>query len=221
MSGLWYRWKSQADWPWLALLVLLVIMWLLLLVDAFTRGPARQFADTAVMLEIYLPLAAALLLAGAPGLDREAGAAELHLSYRRPGALQLLQRLIVPILTWAAAVAATLLFTHQFYVPVNLAEALPMALFPALGLGSAALAGTSLARHQIGGVLASAIWWCMDLQIPGRLNTWFYLFNRFAPLPQLDPATMRRNTVILALAGLALALWLAERRERWVSGDAG
>lgn len=236
MSRLRCAWKAQASWLWLVLLAILAGMTLLLLGDAFRPfAKGRSARDLTVILELYLPLALAALAAAVPALERDAGVAELHLSYREPAALRLLQYLAIPLALWLLAVLSVGMAALVWYPPDPLPAAAPaaapaatwslpitapavveMALWPALGLTGAALAGSALARHQLGGVLASALWWGTDLQMPGELNRWFYLFNVYHPVADLNPAVMHRNILLLALGGLVLALLLAERRERWV-----
>lgn len=221
MSGLRYTWKAQFGWGWLALLAVLAIMVALLLGDSFrSRGAPRQVRDLAFMLEVYLPLALAVLLARVPVLDREAGAAELHLSWRRPAGLHLLTLLAVPLALWALAAGGVSLIAHIWYLALPWEPVLEMALYPAVGLAGAALTGSALARHQVGGMLAATLWWGIDLQVPGRINTLAYLFNTYHPVPGLEPDLMRLNLVLACLGGLVMALWLAGRRERWVSGAA-
>lgn len=217
-----YTWKAQASWGWLALLALLAGMIALLQGDAFRLAHSpRQLREVALILEVYLPLALAILLARLPALDRDAGAAELHLTWRRPAALHLLSLMVIPVALWALAAALTVWVAHATYLPLTARQALAMALYPAAGLAGAALAGSALARHQVGGVLAAALWWAIDLQVPGQVNTVAYLFSTYRPVAGLAPAVMQGRLLLIGLAGLALALWQAGRRERWVSHTGG
>jgi len=53
---------------------------------------------------------------------------------------------------------------------------------------------------------------------PGALHRWGHRFPHFRPLPEADPASLHLQALAAGLAGLALSLWLADRRERWVTG---
>lgn len=217
MKRLIYCWKAQADWSWLLAGGVLAIMLALLLADQFRSfGGPRQLHDTYAILEVYLPLALAMLVAGVPVAEHGAGTAEVHLTYRQPAWLRTAQLLLIPAGLWAAALALTGLGIHLAYTPLAAADLLAVAVPPALGLAGAALAGSSLARHQVGGMLAACIWWGVDLISAGGINRWAYLFSHF--MPGGDPAAGAPLRLLLAGAlGLALALWLAERRERWVA----
>jgi len=214
-----YAWKAQANWGWLTLAVALAVVFLLLLGDAFRPpGAPRSTADLAYLMEAFLPLGLALLLARVPALDREIGAHELHLTWPFPPQMHLLRLTTVPALAWAAAGALLLLGAQLFYAPMDLRQALDMALYPSLGLGGVALGGSALARHQVGGVATASLWWGVDLLKPGDLHRWGHLFPYARPLPDADPARLHLQVLAVGLVGLALSLWLAGRRERWVTG---
>lgn len=215
-----YAWKAQASWGWLPLLVVLAAMVALLQGDAFrSYDSPRQLREVALILEVYLPLALVILLARAPVLDREAGAAELHLTWKRPAGLHLLALASVPAALWALAAAGTAWIAHASYLPLTADQAFTMAFYPAAGLAGAALAGSAFTRRQVGGVLAAGLWWAIDLQGPGDVNSFAYLFSTFHPVVGLDSGTMHTRLLLVGLAGLTLALWQAGRREGWVSGS--
>lgn len=220
MRQLWYLWKAQASWGWLVLLAVLGFLLMLLLNDAFQgRYPApRLIRDTYLITQVYLSLISAVLLAHVPSLERESGAAELLLTYRQPAWIRLVCMLITPAALWAAGVGISGLVAHLWYVPVEAAALLKVAAPPAAALGAAALAGSALARHQVGGMAAAGLWWGMDVLAPGKVNRWFYLFSEYKPVPGLEPEVMRLGAWLLAGGCLLMALWLAGRRERWVSG---
>jgi len=216
--GLRYAWKAQASWGWLPLAAALGLVLLFVLDEGFRDpGDPPHTADLAFLVEVCLPLALALLLARVPVLDRESGASELHLTWRLPAPLYLLRLATVPLIAWAGAGALLLLAAHWLYTPIDLCLALDMGLYPSLALGGATMAGSALARHQVGGVVTSALWWSVDLLKPGALHRWGHLFPYFRPLG-IDPEPLHLQALAVGALGLALALWLSDRRERWVSG---
>lgn len=222
MRECWYCWKAQASWAWIVLLAVYGLLLALLLGGTFRPHNApHTVREVALILEVYLPLVLAVLLAGAPTLERDAGAAELHLTYRQRPALRLLQFVAIPVILWSAAVLTTALIASHYYVALSVQQVASMTWAPALALGGAALAGSAAARHQGGGMIAALLWWGIDFQAPGRVNRWVYLINVYQPMPDMDPADMRMRLAALGLAGLGIALWLAGRRERWVRGQSG
>ena len=220
MRRLWYMAKAQASWGWLVPLAVLGFLLMLLFNDVFRgRYPApRLIRDTYVIIQVYLSLLAVVLLAPVPSLECENGTSELFLTYRHPAWLRLLSMLITPAAIWAAGVAVSALLIHFWYVPVDAGELLKVTLPPGLALGAAALAGSAVARHQVGGMAAAGLWWGMDLMAAGKMNRWFYLFSPYKPVPGLDPEGLRLNALLLAGACLLLTLWLTEQRERWIRG---
>lgn len=78
-----------------------------------------------------------------PALERDAGVAELHLSYREPAALRLLQYLAIPLALWLLAVLSVGMVARVWYLPLTPSAVVEMALWPALGLTGAALAGSA------------------------------------------------------------------------------
>jgi hypothetical protein len=217
MRMLWYRLKIQATWTWGALLFLHGFLLFLLFQDALRPAEApRHWLQASFILEVFLPLALALLLAPIPALDRSTGLAELHLSHRRPALLQLLGHLALPLLLWAVVLGLTGWVIDRYYAAVPLREFLALTLYPAGALGGAALAGGALARHPVGGVMISGLWSALDLLFPGVLNRFCYLFSYYQPVQGLDLATMQGRMAALGALGCLLALWLAGRRARWV-----
>lgn len=219
MKLLLYAWKAQANWGWLPLAAGLGLVLLYLLDDGFRPlGAARSQDDLTFLLEVCLPLALALLLARVPVLDHEVGASEVHLTWRFPAPLYLLRLAAAPLTAWIAASALLLLVAHELYTPVDLRTAVAITAYPAAALGGAALAGSAVARHQVGGVAASTLWWYVDLTRPGTFHRWGHLFPHYRPLPDSDPHALHLQALTAWLLGLALALRLAGRRERWVTG---
>jgi hypothetical protein len=216
MRMLWYRLRAQMNWTWGALLVIHAFLLFLLFKDQFRFGAPRDWGQATFILEVYLPLALAMLLAPLPALDRASGLAELHLSYRRPAPLQLLGHLAPPLLLWGLTLGLTGLAIDQFYAPVPLAAFLRLALYPAGALGGSALLGTAIARHPVGGAMGAGLWWGLDLLAPGQINRLCYLFNQYQPQADLDATVMQARMGLIGVGALLLALWLAGRRERWV-----
>lgn len=216
MTLLWSRWKAQASWTWAVLFTIHGILLFALFRDGFhPYSSPRRWQEATFILEVYLPLVLALLLAPVPAFDRTEGVAELHLSYRRPAPLQLLAQLVLPLLLWALVAGVTGWSIDQFYADLPLADLLQTLLYPAGALGGAALAGGAIARHPIGGVVAAGLWWGLDLLYPAKLNRLCYLFPHYQPT-DLDAVLMRERMLWMGLGALALTLFLAERRERWV-----
>lgn len=211
-------WKAQADWSWLLAGGVLATMLALLLADQFRSfGGPRQLHDTYAILEVYLPLALAMLVAGVPVAEHGAGAAEVHLTFRQPAWLRTAQMLLIPAGLWAAALALTGALIHLAYIALPARHLVEVAVPGALGLAGAALAGSSRARHQVGGMLAACVWWGVDLISGGSLNRWAYLFSHFMSGAGPAGGAAPVRLLLAGALGLALALWLAERRERWVA----
>jgi len=145
MKMLFYAGKAQFNWAWLYPAAALAVAVALLLGDAYRpAGAPRGQADLAFPLEVCLPLLLALLASQTPVIDRDAGAAELHLTWRHPAPLHLLRLLGVPVLLWAASAAATTAVANAFYTPVDLRVAADMALYPAAALTGVAVGGSAL-----------------------------------------------------------------------------
>lgn len=218
MKPLIYRWKAAANPTWLVLLLLLAVLMAMLLGDMFrVRGGPRRLAEAWLVLEVYLPLALAAFLAPLPPLERSAGMAEIQLTYRRPCWLRVLELTALALGLWAVAAGLSGWLVNQYYQPLSFKYLAKVALPPAAALGGVALAGSALLRSQVGGMLAAAIWWGADLVSMGGLQQWAYLFTSYNPRPDALPEVIRPHLLLIGAAGLALALWLAERRERWVS----
>lgn len=216
MRMLWYRLKVQASWTWCALLLLHLLLLLLLFDDQFALGADRDWRQAGFILQVALPLDLAMLLAPIPAFDRSNGLAELHLSHRRPAAVQLLGHLALPVGLWAVTLGLTGIAIDRYYAAVPLREFLAMALYPAGALGGAALLASSIARHPVGGVLLAGLWWGLDLLFPGQINRLCYLFAQYQPLLEIDTNTMQVRMAVVGTLALLAVLWLAGRRERWV-----
>jgi len=207
--------KAQTLGSWLAVAITLGLLLWLVLAGQFQVPPyGRRVQDAYVLLQGFLPLSLAVVLAGVPVAERDAGAAELYLTYPHPAWRRLLEQTGLVTLLWAllAAVATTVI--HLRYAPVM--NLVGVTVVPSLALGGIALAGSALARNQVGGVLAAGAWWSVDLLATG-LNRVAYLFNQWNPVPGLDASIMARRLVLVGLAGVLLALWLAGRRTRWIA----
>ncbi|HLO03981.1 MAG TPA: hypothetical protein VK191_12805 [Symbiobacteriaceae bacterium] len=216
MTLLWSRLKAQASWTWAVLFTIHGILLIALFRNGFhPYSSLRRWQEATFILEVYLPLVLALFLAPLPALDRSEGAAELHLSYRRPAFLQLLGHVALPLLLWALVAGATGWSIDQYYAELPLADLLTVLLYPAGALGGAALAGGAIARHPIGGVVVVGLWWGLDLLYPAKLNRLCYLFLQYQPT-DLDGALMQQRMLWVGLGALLLTLLLAGRRERWV-----
>lgn len=208
--------KAQSPGNWLTVLIALGLLLWLLLAGQFQVPPSGpRFEDAYILLQLFLPLSLALVLAGIPVAEREAGTAEIYLSYPHHPAARLLEQVGLTALLWAVLAGGTVAVVHFHYAAA--ANLTAVTLVPALALGSAALAGSALSRTQVGGVLAAGAWWAIDLLAPG-LNRAAYLFSQWRPVPGLDPQRMEQHAALVAAAGLMLALWLAGRRTRWATG---
>lgn len=87
---------------------------------------------------------------------------------------------------------------------------------PALALGGVALAGTALARSQLGGLVAAILWWALDAVGQGAIGKQLFLFRVSIATGLYTPEIQGRNISLAGAACLALALWLAHRRAWWV-----
>lgn len=206
--------KVQSAGNWLTVLIALGLLLWLLLAGLFEVPPfGRRTEDAYILLQLFLPLSLALVLAGAPVAERDARTAEIYLSYPHPPSLRLLEQVGLATFLWTLLAGGTVALVHFGYAPTeNLAA---VTVVPALALGSAALAGSALSRTQVGGVLAAGAWWAVDLLAPG-LNRAAYLFNQWRPVPGLDAQMMEQHLAVVGGIGLMAALWLAGRRTRWV-----
>lgn len=219
MERIRYYAKAQAGPTWLVAAAGVALVLWPVLAGVFRQGARPpQPADTYVLLQAVLPVALALMLSGLPSAERDAGAAEVHLTYPHPAWLRLLEQAALTLAAWGALAATVGAAIHVWYAPLPAAELLRVAVPPALGLGGAALAGGALARNQVGGVLFAGIWWAVDLVAPG-LNRIAYTLYTYCPMEPSDSERMPVRLIAAFAAGLAVALWLAERRSRWVSGS--
>lgn len=117
---------------------------------------------------------------------------------------------------WAGGVAAALAVVHFAYLPDQTWPLLDVLSRPALALGGAALAGTALARSQIGGITAAFLWWALDALGQGLVGKQFFLFRVSISTGLYTPEVQGRNIALLGAACAALALWLAHRRSWWI-----
>jgi hypothetical protein len=214
MKRLLYYAKAQSPGNWLAILIALGVLLWLLLAGQFEVPPfGPRIEDAYILLQLFLPLSLALILAGAPVAERDARTAEIYLSYPHPPSVRLLEQVGLSTFLWALLAGGSAAVVQFRYAPT--ADLAAVTVVPALALGSAALAGSALTRTQVGGVLAAGAWWAVDLLAPG-LNRAAYLFNQWRPVPGLDAQVMQQHLAVVGGVGLMVALWLAGRRTRWI-----
>lgn len=213
-----YYAKAQAGANWLGIAAAGAVVLLLLFGGAFQASrEGRRLQDVYVVLQVFLPLTLGLLLAGLPAQEQAERTAEIYLTYRQAAWLRLLEQILLSCAAWATLTGLAGLLIDRWYATLTLAHMVQVSVPPALALGGAALAGGTLSRSSVGGVLAAAVWWAIDLLAPG-LNRLAYLFNHFQPLSGSDPTLLEHRLLMAGAVGLAVALFLAGRRARWVSG---
>lgn len=207
--------RAQVHWSWLLPPLWLGVM-LVWLFAGHTDPAARLGSDLYSIFEYFLPLALALYLAEVPAFEKEQGAAETHLGFVQWPSLRLALLALPGLMAWAASVAAALAVVHFAYLPDQSRDLLDVLSRPALALGGVALAGTALARNQIGGITAAFLWWGLDALGQGLVGKQFFLFRVSIATGLYTPEVQGRNIALVGAAGLALALWMAHRRRWWI-----
>lgn len=213
-----YYVATQADASWLVIIVAWGVMFGLLLGNVYRLTPTRRVEDTFVIFSLFLPLALGLLVAKLPPQELAARTHELFLTYRQRPWLRLLWHVVLASVTWVALVTLSGVLVDHLYATISLRWLAGSVLPPGLALGGMGLALSALTRSRVGGVLGATIWFGMDFIAPG-LNRLAYLYSRVQPLPGVDPQIMDQRLMIIGAAGLAVSLFLAERRARWIAGS--
>lgn len=215
MITLWRYAKAQLHWSWVLQPLWLAAMlgWLFFNHQIPTRREVWQLYP---IFEYYLPLALAIYLAGAPPFDREQGAAEIQLGAPQWPVLRLALLALPRLAAWALTLAAALLVTRVWYLPGYTWTLLKVTGAPSLALAGAALAGSALARHQTGGILAGFAWWVVDAFGGGRVGQKFFLFRISVHTGLYAPEVQTRNIALLGAACLLLCLWVSHRRAYWI-----
>jgi hypothetical protein len=215
MKALYAYARAQAHWSWLLPPLWLGVM-LIYLFASHTDVNKRQVGDLYSIFEYFLPLALALYLADVPAFEKDQGAAETHLGYVQWPSLRLALLALPGLVVWAAGVAAALAVVHFAYLPDQNRALLDVLSRPALALGGVALAGTALARSQVGGLTVAFLWWALDALGQGMVGKQFFLFRVSIMTGLYTPEVQGRNIALLGAAGLAVALWVAHRRSWWI-----
>lgn len=217
MRTVWRLTLAQMHGSWLLLPAwMLVMLGWALYSHRWLPVSARRVEDLYGIFEYYLPLAAAIYLAGVPAFDREQGAAETHLSYVQLPAARLLLLALPRLALWAATVALALAITQGWYLSGQTRELLQALGAPALALAGVSLAGGALSRHETGGLIAAFGWWAFDALGRGLFNKRFFLFPISVITGGYTQAEQARNIAWVGVACAAAALWAAHRRSWWI-----
>lgn len=215
MTTVWRYAKAQAHISWL-----LPPLWLAAMFGwTFYKHRLPEFRQVGSLFSIFeyfLPLAAAVYLAGVPPFERDEGAAETHLGYPQLPALRLGLLALPPLAAWAATVGAALLTVQLWYLPAQSWTLLKVLAPPTLALTGVALAGAALARHQLGGIVAAFLWWALDAMSRGLFNKQFFLFRASVQTGLFTPEVQGRNIALVGVACLLLAIWVSHRRSHWI-----
>lgn len=215
MQTLWRYTKAQLHWSWLMPPLWLACMWGWTFYRHWPPG-SRGVSDLYAIFEYFLPLAAAVYLAGVPAFDRDEGAAETHLGYAQLPGLRLALLALPRLGAWLLAAAAGLLVAQVWYLPGESWHLVKATAAPALALGGAALAGAALLRSQAGGLFAALLWWAFDALVKGAYNKQFFLFRASIRTGLFTPDVQSRNIALVGAAALLAAIWLAHRRSWWI-----
>lgn len=207
--------KAQFHWSWF-----LAPLWMAVMLGLLFRRHQlpnyRSVQDLFDAFEYFLPLAAAVLLAGVPAFEREEGAAETHLGYIHLPSVRLGLLALPRLAVWAATAGAALIVVSGWYLPDQTWTLVKVLAPTALALGGAALAGAALTRSQLGGIIAAFFWWVLDATGSGLFNKRFFLFPASVRTGLFTPEAQARNIALVGAACLLLTLWLAHRRSHWI-----
>jgi hypothetical protein len=178
---------------------------------------SERFLNLATVLEVGLPLLAALLAAPLLLAERD-GDTLCWLAVRRPLQAVVALRLAVLALYLSACAVLTLLAAHLLWHGLWLWEALPHAAGPALGFATLALLAAHGGRSIAHGYVLAVALWIGTLTVAPFLphhEPWLTL-NPFAQTFSLSPGVVVRSKLFYAAAGLALLppQWRLLRPER-------
>lgn len=222
-----YEWKINGSWAYFLVVGLYGLLAFSLLENWRHMGALRTLRAILQAFEVYLPLAASLLVAHLIPQEIEGGTAELLLSYRVPRLRILLGKIAVPLavvigmflatfLATAPCRAAIVKATPGYRDMVSLTGLLLVSAPTAVILSGLAAFASILGRSTLAGLLSGTGLWMVDVMTGGTYLKWFTLFRQYHQCSCAEIGLVP-NKILLTAAGLLfylLAWRLLERPER-------
>lgn len=198
---LWYHARLSLSWAGLVPPLFFAVALAFL---AAVRPLGMRYLNLAIVLEVGLPLLAALLAAPLLLAERERDTL-IWLAVRRPLLSALAVRLALLALYLPACAALTLLAARLLWEGPWTWEALPHAA-PALAFATLALLAASWGRGAVPGYLVAVALWIGALTLGPVLphyEPWLSL-TPFAQTFGMSPTVIARSKLVYAVVGLAL-----------------
>jgi hypothetical protein len=223
MSGrlvlLWYH--ARLGLSWAALVPPLALAGTLAILSLTGASNGQRSYYLAVLLEVVLPLLAALLAAPLLMAERERNTLS-WLATRTPLHAVVALRLALLALYLLACCALAMLAARLLWHGPWLWEALPRAAAPALAFATLALLTAHWGRGTVHGYVPTVALWLGVLMVGGLLphHAPWPLLNpfawTFAPIDGASPTVVAHSKLLYAAVGLALLLpqWVLLRPER-------